>query len=61
MHSKELIEIVKKKRATGASYGIIAQEMGLTRVSVQSIVNNNFNKKKNKQRRPPIIKKIESM
>ena len=29
MHSKELIEIFKKKRASGASYGIIAQEMDL--------------------------------
>ena len=27
MHSKELIEIVKKKRASSASYGIIAQEI----------------------------------
>ena len=49
MHSKELIEIVKKKRASGASYGIIAQEIGLKRASLQSIVNNNFNKKKKKE------------
>ena len=46
MHSKELIEIVKKKRASDASYGIIAQEMGLKRASVQCIVNTNLNKKK---------------
>ena len=48
MHSKELIEIVKKKRASGASYGIIAQEMGLKMASVQSI-NNNFIKKKKRK------------
>ena len=51
MHSKELIELVKKKRASGASYRIIAQEMGLKRASVQSIVKNNFNKKKKKARK----------
>ena len=59
MHSKELIEIVKQKRASGASYGIIGQEMGLKRASVQSIVNNN--KKKKRQGRPPIIKTRKSM
>ena len=36
MHSKELIESVKKKRASGASYGMIAQEMGLKRASLSS-------------------------
>jgi len=57
MHSKELIEIVKKKRASGASYGIIAQEMGLKRASVQSIVNNNFNKKKKSKEDHQLLKK----
>ena len=47
MHSKELIEIVKKECASGASYGIIAQEQ--------------FQKKEKKQGRQPIIIKRESM
>ena len=57
MHSLELIEIVKKKCTSGASYGIIAQEMGLKRASVQSIVNNNFNKKKKSKEDHQLLKK----
>ena len=48
MHSRGLIEIVKKRRASGASYGVISQEMGL---------NNNFNKKKKSKEDHQLLKK----
>ena len=48
MHSKELIEIVKKKLASVVSYGIFAQELGL---------NKNFNKKKKSKEDHQLLKK----
>lgn len=61
MHSKEIVDIVKAKRAEGISFSQISRDLCLSKSTIQSILSRKESRYKKKTGSKPIIRKKESL